>query len=117
MPKTFTPPTLPEVTYAYLGLFDRPARLKDFQDLEARFQKALIRTENPEDVRAALALDTHRRLPVQLKSPLYERLLSLQGRSVKLLREYAQIMYEFGPEFTHYADQLWDEADELEAEV
>lgn len=110
----FKVPTLPEITYQYIGLFNRPAREKDFESLEKMFQKALIRTNSKEDVRASLALDKARNLPVQMKSPLYERLLSLEGRSVKLLREYAQIMYEFGPEFQPYADRLWDEAKEIE---
>ncbi|MFW5690914.1 MAG: hypothetical protein ACOCXZ_00320 [Chloroflexota bacterium] len=114
MSKRFKAPTLPEITYEYLGLYRKPARLKDFEALEKSFQKALIRTNKAEDVRAALALDTRRELPVQLKSPLYERLLSIEGRSLALLREYAQVMYEFGPEFTPYADRLWDEADALE---
>jgi hypothetical protein len=110
----FKPPKLTDVTKAYLDLQDQPARMKDFESLEKQFQKALTRAKTPDEIRAALRLDSGRKLPVQLKSPLYERLLVLQGRSISLLREYAQIMYEFGPAFQQYADRLWDEADLLE---
>jgi tol-pal system protein YbgF len=47
---------------------------------------------------------------VQLKSPAYERLLAISGRTPELLREYAQELYEYGPEWNYYADKLWDEA-------
>jgi hypothetical protein len=33
-----------------------------------------------------------------------------------LLREYAQEMYDFGPDFKDYADGLWNEAKRLELE-
>lgn len=110
MSNKFTPPTLAEITYQYLSLYKQPAREKDFESLEKQFQKALIRTKKAEDVRAALMLDTGRVLPVQIKSPLYERLLTLEGRTQSLLWEYAQIMYEFGDDFKPYADQIWEEA-------
>lgn len=113
MPSRITPPTLPEATYHYLGLFGVRARQSDFERAEKLFHQALGRVRRPEDIRAALALDTRRLLPVQLKSPLYERLMSLVGRSPRLLREYAQEMYDFGPEFKPYADDLWDEANRL----
>jgi hypothetical protein len=117
MPKQeFKVPTLAEATYHYLGLAQQPAREKDYQQAEKLFQQALTRVRKPEEIRAALVLDKGRRLPVQLKSPAYERLLSLTGRTPKLLREYAQEMYEFGPEFQHYADMLWDEAKRLDEE-
>lgn len=112
----FKVPTLAEVTYHYLGLHKQRAREADFALAEKQFQQALTRVRKPEELRAALALDTARQLPVQLKSPLYERLLALSERTPKLLREYAQEMYEFGPEFKHYADLLWDEAKRLEDE-
>ncbi len=114
MAKKFTPPTVADVTYHYLGLFKQPARQKDFDSAEQQFQKALIRTNDVHDIRAALALDKHNALPVQMKSPAYERLLVLSGRSIPLLREYAQIMYDYGPEWQGYADMLWQEANELE---
>ncbi|GAB4511674.1 MAG: hypothetical protein OHK0046_10060 [Anaerolineae bacterium] len=114
MAKKFQKPTLAEVTYHYLGLFQQRVRQADFDRAEQMFHEALQRTNRIEDIRAALALDTTRRLPVQLKSPAYERMLSLAGRSPALLREYSQEMYDFGPLFTHYADMLWDEADDLE---
>jgi hypothetical protein len=110
MSKKFTPPTLAEITFQYLGLYKQRAREKDFESLEKQFQKALIRVQKAEEVRAALMLDTGRVLPVQMKSPMYERLLSLEGRTQALLWEYAQIMYEFGDEFRPYADQIWEEA-------
>jgi hypothetical protein len=116
MSKKFTLPTLAEVTYQYLGLSKQPAREKDFESLEKQFQKALIRTQKADDIRAALMLDTGRLLPVQIKSPLYERLLSLEGRTQALLWEYAQIMYEFGDDFKPYADQLWEEAKAMSEE-
>jgi hypothetical protein len=108
------PPTLAEVTYHYLGLHKKRARKADYEDAEDMFRSTLQRTRSPQEIRAALALDSARKLPVQLKSPAYERLLILQGRTPALLREYAQEMYDFGPEFIHYADTLWDEADEIE---
>lgn len=108
--KKYQSPTLADVVYAYLGLHRKRARQKDYQTLETQFQKALVRVREPEEVRAALRLDTARMLPVQMKSPLYERLLVLEGRSQTLLWEYAQIMYEFGEEFKPYADKLWQEA-------
>ncbi len=110
MATKFTPPTLAEITYEYLGLHQRRVREKEYISLEKQFQNALIRTQNAADIRAALALDTARKLPVQMKSPLYERLLNLEGRTQALLWEYAQVMYEFGEEFKPYADQLWQEA-------
>lgn len=113
MPK-YQAPSLAEITYAYIGMQRGPARMKDFESLENQFHKALIRTSSAEDLRAALALDTGRTLPVQMKSPIYERLLSVEGRSVALLRDYAQEMYEYGPEFAAYADRLWQEAKDLE---
>lgn len=112
--KDFQIPTLAEVTYHYLGLHKQPARQSDFEQAEKMFQKALMRTRTVEDIRAALALDKQRKLPVQLKSPAYERLLSIAGRTPKLLREYAQEMYDYGPEWTPYADMLWDEAKRLD---
>jgi hypothetical protein len=106
--------TLAEATYHYLGLHKRRARQVDYEAAERLFQNALQRVRKPEEIRAALVLDKYRRLPVQMKSPAYERLLVLSGRTVPLLREYAQEMYEYGPEWTHYADSLWDEANALE---
>ncbi|MCU0474496.1 MAG: hypothetical protein MUC99_00010 [Anaerolineae bacterium] len=106
-----TPPTLAEIVYQYLGLFGRSARATEFERAQQQFVQAVQRAQSPEDIRAALALDLRSRLlPVQMKSPAYERLLSLCGRTPDLLREYAQEMYDYGPEFQHYADQLWDEA-------
>lgn len=107
-------PTLAEIAYKYLGLHQQPARKSDYDQLIDLFTRTLSRTDDPAAIRNALALDTHNYLPVQMKSPAYERLLALEGRKLRLLREYAQIMYEFGPEFTPYADMLWDEADALE---
>lgn len=115
MPSRTPLPTLPEATYHYLGLFSVRARQSDFERAEKLFHEALGRVRRAEDIRAALALDTKRLLPVQLKSPLYERLIALSGRSPRLLREYAQEMYDFGPEFKRYADDLWDEANRLES--
>lgn len=112
--KQFDSPTLPDIIYKYIGMMQKPSRQSDFEKLENTFQKVLRRTNNPKEIRKALELDTRRRLPVQIKSPAYERILVLEGRSAKLLREYAQDMYEYGPEFAHYADMLWDEADELD---
>lgn len=118
MPKReFAVPTLAEITYHYLGLHKQRARQSDYDQAEKLFQKALLRVRKVEDIRAALALDKARKLPVQLKSPAYERLLAIEGRTPKLLREYAQEMYEYGPEWTHYADMLWDEAKRLEDEA
>lgn len=114
MPKNFKVPTLAEITYHYLGLFQRSARQADFDRAERQFQEALQRVRNPDEIYHALKLDTTRRLPVQLKSPAYERLLSLKGRSVQLLREYAMELYDYGPEWNPYADQLWKEAKALE---
>lgn len=116
MPSRITQPSLPEATYHYLGLFGVRARQSDFERAEKLFHQALGRVRRAEDIRAALALDTKRMLPVQLKSPMYERLISLSGRSPRLLREYAQEMYDFGPEFKPYADDLWDEAKQLDTE-
>jgi len=114
MPKKFKAPTLAEVTYEYLGLHKKRARKSDYDTLLNHFTKALMRVRDAEEIRAALALDTHESLPVQMKSPAYERLLALEGRSIDLLREYAQIMYDFGPEFQPYADRLWREAKQME---
>lgn len=116
MAKQFKTPTLPEITYEYLGLHRRRVRAADYERLQNTFLKVLTRTRDPEDIRAALKLDTSHNLPVQMKSPAYERLLSLEGRTPALLREYAQEMYDFGPAFQHYADQLWDEAKALDSE-
>lgn len=114
--KDFQIPTLAEATYHYLGLHKQPARQADFDQAEKLFQSALLRTRTVEDIRAALVLDKARNLPVQLKSPAYERLLTIAGRTPKLLREYAQEMYDYGPEWTQYADMLWDEAKRLDEE-
>lgn len=116
MSDKFPKPTLADATRLYLDLFRQRARQKDYDKAERYFQEALQRTTNPKEIRAALALDKGRLLPVQLKSPAYERLLSLSGRSPALLREYSQEMYDYGPMFKHYADMLWDEANELEEE-
>lgn len=110
----FTSPTLAEITYEYLGLHRKRVRQADVDRMQERFLKALTRTRDAGEIRAALKLDTARNLPVQMKSPAYERLLSLQGRTPDLLREYAQEMYDFGPAFQHYADSLWDEAKALD---
>lgn len=114
MAKKFKIPTLAEITYQYLGMHMDRARLSDYERLQQTYLKRLQREQDPQEIRASLALDTHRHLPVQMKSPAYERLLALEGRSVKLLREYAQEMYEYGEEFLPYADRLWDEAMRLE---
>lgn len=116
MPNQFKPPTIAEIIFHYLGLLSQRARQADFDRAEKLFQQALGRVRKADDVRAALALDKHRLLPVQMKSPLFERLLSLSGRTPRLLREYAQEMYDFGPEFKDYADSLWAEAKRLELE-
>ncbi len=116
MAKQFKIPTLPEITYEYLGLHRQRVRQTEYERVQNTFLKVLTRTRNAEDIRAALALDTARNLPVQMKSPAYERLLSLEGRFPALLREYAQEMYDFGPEFQQYADRLWDEAKALESD-
>jgi hypothetical protein len=116
MPRNNAAPTLVEITYKYLGLHRERAREADYEQVERSFQRALIRVRSAEEIRAALKLDKARHLPVTMKSPAYERLLILSGRSVGLLREYAQELYEFGPEFAHYADMLWDEANALEGE-
>jgi len=109
-----SPMSLAEITEAYLDLYRQRARQADFDRAEGAFQRALSRVRQPEEIRAALRLDKGRRLPVQLKSPAYERLLTLSGRTVRLLREYAQEMYDYGPEWTPYADLLWDEAKQRE---
>lgn len=117
MSKNFKIPTLAEITRAYLDLLK--ARYPDAKALdsnEKQFQSALGRIRKTDEIREALALDTERILPVQLKSPAYERLLSMEGRTIPLLREYAQEMYEYGAAWTAYADRLWDEADLLEEE-
>jgi len=114
MAKAFKTPTLSEITYQYLGMHQQRARMKDYEKLQNIYLKRLQRVQDPSEIRASLALDTHRHLPVQMRSPAYERLLALEGRSVKLLREYAQEMYEFGEDFLPYADRLWDEAKRLE---
>lgn len=116
MAKQFKTPTLPEITYTYLGLHKQRSREADYTRLQDHFIKVLTRTRSAEDIRAALALDTARNLPVQMKSPAYERLLALEGRTSALLREYAQEMYDFGPAFQQYADQLWDEAKALDTD-
>lgn len=108
------PVSLADITYHYLGLFQTRARQSDFDRAEQQFQAALQRVRKADDIRAALALDTTRRLPVQLKSPAYERLLSISGRTPQLLREYAQELYDYGPEWNPYADKLWDEAKALD---
>lgn len=115
MANNFKTPSLAEVTYHYLGLHKRRARQSDYDSAEQLFQRALTRVRTVQEIRAALALDTGRKLPVQLKSPAYERILVLSGRTPQLLREYAQEMYEYGPEWTAYADRLWNEAKALEA--
>lgn len=116
MQDKFKAPNVAEITFHYLGLLSQRARQADFDRAEKLFQQALGRVRKPDEVRSALALDKHRLLPVQMKSPLYERLISLSGRTPRLLREYAQEMYDFGPEFKDYADSLWTEAKQLEME-
>lgn len=112
------PPTLAEIVYEYLGLFRRSAREVEFERAEKQFVQAVQRAQTVDDIRAALALDIRsRQLPVQMKSPAYERLLSLCGRTPELLREYAQEMYDYGPAFEHYADQLWEEAKRIDGKA
>ena len=110
MANKFKQPSLAEITYTYLGLHKRSTRLADYDKVQNAFVKTLTRINKPEEIRAALALDSARQLPVQMKSPAYERLLILIGRTPSLLREYAQEMYEYGPEWQEYADRLWQEA-------
>ena len=114
MAKKFKTPTLADIVYQYLGMHQQRARLADYEKLQNMYLKRLQRVDDPTAIRASLALDTHRHLPVQMRSPAYERLLAIEGRSVTLLREYAQEMYEFGEDFLPYADRLWDEAKRLE---
>lgn len=114
MANAFKPPSLAEVTYHYLGLMGQRARQADYDKAEKMFQQALGRVRKAEEIRETLALDKNRLLPVQMKSPLYERLLSLTGRNQPLLREYAQEMYDFGPDFKEYADSLWEEAKQMD---
>ena len=114
MAKQFETPSLAEIAYTYLGLHKKRARQKDYERVEQTFVKVLSRTREPQEIRAALALDSANKLPVQMKSPAYERLLILSGRTPDLLREYAQELYDFGPEWNPYADRLWDEALDLE---
>lgn len=54
MPSRITPPTLPEATYHYLGLFGVRARQSDFERAEKLFHQALGRVRRPEDIRARL---------------------------------------------------------------
>jgi len=117
MAKKFSRPTLAEIAHKYLGMHKQRVRAADYEKLQDLFTRTLMRTRDGEEIRAALALDTHRNLPVQMKSPAYERLLTLEGRNIRLLREYAQEMYEFGPEFADYADRLWVEAKQLEEQA
>jgi len=114
MAKKYNLPSLAAITYEYLGLHQRRARQADYQRLIDQYTKALQRARSGDEIRAALALDTHQHLPVQMKSPAYERMMAIEGRSVPLLREYAQVMYEYGAEFAPYADMLWTEAKWLE---
>lgn len=114
MASKFQIPTLAEITYEYLGLHKKRARQKDYERLQDAFVKRLTRIGKEEDIRAALALDTSRHLPIQMKSPAYERILSISGRTPKTLREYAQELYDSGPEFIYYADRLWAEAKQLD---
>lgn len=114
MANKFKQPTLAEITYTYLGLHKRSTRLADYDKVQDSFVKTLTRINKSEEIRAALALDSARMLPVQMKSPAYERLLVLNGRTPALLREYAQEMYDYGPEWQGYADMLWDEAKALD---
>ena len=114
MAKKYNLPSLAAITYEYLGLHQRRARQADYQRLIDQYTKALQRARSGDEIRAALALDTHQHLPVQMKSPAYERLLAIEGRSIRLLREYAQVMYEYGPDFAPYADTLWAEAKRIE---
>lgn len=116
MPNSNKPPSLAEMTYHYLGLFGQRTRQVDFDRAEKQFQQALGRVRHADEIRAALSLDKNRFLPVQMKSPMYERLLALSGRTQRLLREYAQEMYDFGPDFRDYADSLWNEAKQLDLE-
>ncbi len=112
------PPTLAEIVYHYLGLFRRSTREVEFERAEKQFVQAVQRAQTAAEIRDALALDIRsRQLPVQMKSPAYERLLSLSGRTPALLREYAQEMYDFGPDFKHYADDLWEEAKHIDGKA
>jgi hypothetical protein len=114
MANKFPQPSLEDITREYLALYQRSARQSDFDRAEQRIQLALSHVRMPQDIRNALNADRGRRLPVQVKSPMYERLISLSGRGIRLLREYAQEMYDFGPDFRAYADSLWAEAKLLE---
>ncbi len=114
MANKFKAPSLAEITYNYLGLHKQRARQQDYDKLQNSFVKALTRINKEEDIRAALALDKSRYLPVQMKSPAYERLLRIKGRTPELLREYAQELYDYGAEMQDYADRLWDEAKALD---
>lgn len=117
MPRNFKIPTVTELVRAYLdAMRPRQPDQKVLDSLERQFQNALGKVRDPQEIRSALSLDTERELPVQIKSPAYERLLSLEGRTVPLLREYAQEMYEYGAAWNVYADRLWDEADALEGD-
>jgi len=116
MSAKFKAPTLAEITYEYLGLHKKQSRQKDFDQLQNAFVKKLTRIRKPDEIHAALALDKAHHLPVQMKSPAYERLLIMSGRTPKLLREYAQELYDYGPEFIAYADRLWAEAKRLDSD-
>jgi hypothetical protein len=110
MPRPSEDNELVEIIRHYLSLYTKPSRQKDFENTEARFQQVLIKINDAAKIQAALAADKNNKLPVQIKSPAYERLLVLKGRSVGLLREYAQTMFDYGPEWNVYAQSLWQEA-------
>ena len=82
---------------------------------EHELHAALTSCAEPELLENALELDASDELPIQLKSAMFERLLSLGPRTPSLLRRYAQHLWLHGPERDEEVRALRAEADKTDA--
>lgn len=93
----------------------RFASPSDLEEAYSDFLGALARMSDPAEIAAALALDADELLlPPHLKSAAFERLLTLDGRRPRSLREYAWHLQLYGPDHDDEAAALLAEADEGE---
>jgi hypothetical protein len=84
-------------------------------DAEHDLRAALTSCTEAELLDTALELDPDDELPIQLKSGMFERRLSLGPRTPALLRRYAQHLWLHGPERDAEVRALRAEADAADA--
>jgi hypothetical protein len=73
---------------------------------------AIDASNDPGDLRSSLDLDVDDLLPIDLKTKIYERLLTVTERTPELLRRFAGHLQLHGPDWDDLARDLLAEANE-----